>query len=134
MELAPDAGHVVLHGLGRDEELGADLLVGPAGHDQARHVDLAVDRRVLIPRPETELVAGAAIELAQDAGPIRTVADLGTGSGAIGLALADELPLLGTTVWMTDSMSIPSISDSARRIKRCRSTGSAVALRSSGIM
>ena len=68
-----------------------------------RHLDLAVDRRVLIPRPETELVVDAAIELAERAGPIRTVADLGTGSGAIGLALADELPHHGTTVWITDA-------------------------------
>ena len=37
-----------------------------------------------------------------DRGPL-TVADLGTGSGAIGLALAAELPLAGTTVWATDA-------------------------------
>ena len=67
-----------------------------------RRLDLAVDRRVLIPRPETELVAGAAIELAAGIGPPRLVADLGTGSGAIGLSLAAELPLEGTTVWITD--------------------------------
>jgi release factor glutamine methyltransferase len=68
-----------------------------------RHVDLAVDRRVLIPRPETELVAGVAIELAASVQPVRRVAELGTGSGAIGLALATELPLAGTTVWITDA-------------------------------
>ncbi len=67
-----------------------------------RRLDLAVDDRVLIPRPETELVAEIAIDRAASFGPIRTVADLGTGSGAIGLALADELPVAGTTVWMTD--------------------------------
>lgn len=67
-----------------------------------RHLDLAVDRRVLIPRPETELVAEAAIDLARAVDGPRLAADLGTGSGAIGLALADELPLDGTTIWMTD--------------------------------
>lgn len=67
-----------------------------------RRLDLAVDRRVLIPRPETEEVAEVAIDLARRAGPPRLIADLGTGSGAIGLALADELPLDGTTVWLTD--------------------------------
>lgn len=67
-----------------------------------RHLDLAVDRRVLIPRPETELVAGLAIELAAAAPAPRRVADLGTGSGAIGLSMADELPLEGTSVWLTD--------------------------------
>lgn len=67
-----------------------------------RHLDLFIDRRVLIPRPETEVVAGVALELAQRCPSPVVVADLGTGSGAIGLALADELPLVGVTVWLTD--------------------------------
>ena len=67
-----------------------------------RRLVLAVDRRVLIPRPETELVAEIAIERAAAIGPTRLVADLGTGSGAIGLAMATELPHVGTTVWITD--------------------------------
>jgi release factor glutamine methyltransferase len=67
-----------------------------------RQLDLAIDSRVLIPRPETELVAEVAIALARLCGSPVTVADLGTGSGAIGLALADELPHAGTTVWITD--------------------------------
>lgn len=67
-----------------------------------RRITLAVDRRVLIPRPETELVAEVALEKAARVGPTRVVADLGTGSGAIGLALAYELPRAGTTVWITD--------------------------------
>jgi release factor glutamine methyltransferase len=67
-----------------------------------RQLDLAVDSRVLIPRPETELVAETAIALARASGSPVTVADLGTGSGAIGLALADELPHVSTTVWITD--------------------------------
>jgi release factor glutamine methyltransferase len=67
-----------------------------------RHLDLAIDRRVLIPRPETELVAGVAIELAAAVPAPRSVVDLGTGSGAIGLSLAHELPLDGTTIWITD--------------------------------
>lgn len=67
-----------------------------------RTVELMVDRRVLIPRPETELVAECAIDLARRKSP-RRVADLGTGSGAIGLALAAELPIDGTEVWLTDA-------------------------------
>jgi release factor glutamine methyltransferase len=70
-----------------------------------RHLDLAIDRRVLIPRPETELVAEVAIELARAVPGRRRVADLGTGSGAIGLSLAFELPIDGTTVWITDASS-----------------------------
>ena len=72
------------------------------GHWSFRHLDLAVDQRVLIPRPETEVVAGVAVQLARALPRPLVVADLGTGSGAIGLALADELPLDGVTVWMTD--------------------------------
>ncbi len=68
-----------------------------------RHLTLAVDRRVLIPRPETELVAEIAIGLAASCSPTRTVADLGTGSGAIGLSMAHELPRQGTVVWITDA-------------------------------
>lgn len=73
------------------------------GHWSFRQLDLAVDRRVLIPRPETEVVAGLAIELARGLRRPLTIADLGTGSGAIGLALADELPVDGVTVWITDA-------------------------------
>ena len=68
-----------------------------------RHLDLMVDRRVLIPRPETEMVAEVALKIAQACSAPRVVVDLGTGSGAIGLSLAHELPLDGTTVWLTDA-------------------------------
>ncbi len=82
-----------------------------------RRLDLAIDRRVLIPRPETELVADLAIRLATAIPGERVVADLGTGSGAIGLALADELPLAGTTVWITD------VSDDALAVARANLAG-----------
>ncbi|MDW3219283.1 MAG: peptide chain release factor N(5)-glutamine methyltransferase [Acidimicrobiales bacterium] len=57
-----------------------------------RSLDLMVDRRVLIPRPETEVVAGLAIDAVVARGTERDVlvADLGTGSGAIALAVAAE--------------------------------------------
>jgi len=67
-----------------------------------RTIELMVDRRVLIPRPETEMVAGRALELARGVAGQRRVVDLGTGSGAIGLSLAAELPITGTEVWLTD--------------------------------
>ena len=60
-----------------------------------RHVELAVGPGVFVPRPETELLAGWAIEHAQlVAGTSRppVVVDLCTGSGAIAKAVADEVP------------------------------------------
>lgn len=66
-----------------------------------RTLDLHVDRRVLIPRPETEVVAGLALdELARLGRPGRAV-DLGTGSGAIALSLAAER-WPHVEVWATD--------------------------------
>ncbi len=56
-----------------------------------RHIELAVGPGVFVPRPETELLAGWAIEQAMDlASPV--VVDLCTGSGAIAKAVADEVP------------------------------------------
>ena len=54
-------------------------------------LDFCVDSRVLIPRPETELLVEKALELARGR-PTATVADIGTGSGAIAVSLALNLP------------------------------------------
>jgi release factor glutamine methyltransferase len=67
-----------------------------------RYLDLMVDQRVLIPRPETELMVDIVLRhVGTSKGPF-TMADLGTGSGAVGLSLLHELPLNSATVWMTD--------------------------------
>lgn len=66
-----------------------------------RRLDLYLDRRVLIPRPETEMVVQVALaELARLPRP-PTVVDLGTGSGAIALSIALEAP--ASRVWGTES-------------------------------
>jgi len=56
-----------------------------------RHLTLKVDRRVLVPRPETEVVVDRCLELLRDVDR-PAVLDVGTGSGAIALAIADEHP------------------------------------------
>ncbi len=83
------------------------------GHWAFRGLDLTVDPRVLIPRPETEQVVEVALAEARRlaAGGDRdreglVVVDAGTGSGAITLALASELgSSLLAEVWATDTSS-----------------------------
>ena len=70
-----------------------------------RHLDVMVDERVLIPRPETEQVVQIALDLArkiESNGALRVV-DLGTGSGVIGLSMAFELGADAAHVWLTDA-------------------------------
>ena len=93
-----------------------------------RDLDLMVDARVLIPRPETEVVVEVALEEAVRLGlrrakargavpaaPQAVVADLGTGSGAIALALEHELPEV--EVWATD------VSEDALAVARANLAG-----------
>ena len=65
-------------------------LTGSAGF---RHVELSVGPGVFVPRPETELLAGWAVDTAREvAGRPPVVVDLCTGSGAVALAVAHEVP------------------------------------------
>lgn len=96
-----------------------------------RGLDLFVDRRVLIPRPETEYVVEVALEEAArsglrrsrrrlsivDTGAPAAAVDLGTGSGAIAIALAAELP--DVEVWATD------VSEDALAVARANVSGCA---------
>ena len=82
-----------------------------------RHLDLMVDPRVLIPRPETEQIVDIALELLAQANAPVLVADLGTGSGAIGLAIVDEMPRDKVQVWLTDA------SGEALEVARANSAG-----------
>jgi release factor glutamine methyltransferase len=86
-----------------------------------RRLDLLVDSRVLIPRPETELlvehVTRYAMQKIRDVGRGVTIVDLGTGSGAVGLSLLHELPFESAEVWMTD------MSEDALHVARANAAG-----------
>jgi release factor glutamine methyltransferase len=114
-----DAHLLMLHALGRASHERAWLLAhdtDPLGEEQAGAFDalchrraagepvayllgrkeffgleLAVDSRVLVPRPETETLVEWALALLPDAAPVRVI-DLGTGSGAIALAIKHARP------------------------------------------
>jgi len=60
-------------------------------------LDFIVDRRVLVPRPETELMVELAIHWLLNKPERTRVADIGTGSGAIAIALANQIPSLAIT-------------------------------------
>jgi release factor glutamine methyltransferase len=81
------------------------------GRKGFRHLELAVDPRVLIPRPETELL----VELALQLRPQR-VLDVGTGSGAIALAVADELPECEVTATDTSRQALEVAQANAARL------------------
>jgi release factor glutamine methyltransferase len=79
------------------------------GRKGFRRLELGVDHRALIPRPETEFLVDVALELRP-----RTVLDVGTGCGAVALAIADEMR--GAEVIATDAS--PAALDLARENAR----------------
>jgi release factor glutamine methyltransferase len=83
-------------------------IVGSKGF---RRLELAVDPRVLIPRPETELLVEVALERAP-----ATLLDVGTGSGAIALAIADELPSCAVTATDTSERALAVARANAERL------------------
>jgi release factor glutamine methyltransferase len=86
-----------------ERRLAGEPLQYVLGSWSFRTLDLMVDRRVLIPRPETEAGVGYALDefdRLADRSPEVRVADLGTGSGAIGLSIAAER--VSAKVWCSD--------------------------------
>jgi release factor glutamine methyltransferase len=73
----------------RSNRVPLQHLTGSVGF---RYIDLDVGAGVFVPRPETEVVAGIAVERARELGDAPVVVDLCSGSGAIALSVAHEVP------------------------------------------
>ena len=91
------------------------------GSARFRGLDLEVGPGVLVPRPETEVTAGRAIDRARDRGRA-TVVDVGTGSAAIALSVAAEVP--SARVFATE----PSAAARAWALRNLAHTGLRVTL------
>jgi release factor glutamine methyltransferase len=85
------------------------------GKREFHGLDLEVDARVLVPRPETEGLVDWALELAAQA-PVAAIADLGTGSGAIALALKHRLPAFDITATDRSAEALAVAAANGRRL------------------
>jgi release factor glutamine methyltransferase len=116
----PDTFHVLLGRRRRREPLA--YVLGEWGF---RRLTLKTDARALVPRPETEIVVERALAVIADVAEPR-VLDLGTGTGAIALAIADEHPGARVTAVDTSAGALSLARENAERL------GLAVELREGG--
>lgn len=89
------------------------------GHKEFHGLDLQVDARVLVPRPDTEVLVDWAIDLLKDefaAVNVPKVLDLGTGSGAIALAVRQACPRSQVTATDVSKDALEVASGNSRRL------------------
>ncbi len=96
----------------RRRSAGREPVAYLLGRRGFRHLELGVDPRVLIPRPETELL----VEIGLEQGLGARVLDVGTGSGAIALALKDERPDLEVAATDVSSGALAVARENAGRL------------------
>ena len=89
------------------------------GRKGFRRLELAVDPRALIPRPETELLVEVGKETIKGSDPLTErlhLLDVGTGSGAVALAVADEVPAAEVTATDTSAAALRLAAENAERL------------------
>jgi len=99
---ARDFGTMIRRRVGREP---VAYILGRRGF---RRLELLADRRALIPRPESELLVELAVELDPS-----SVLDVGTGSGAIALAIVDEVPGAAVTAVDVDGDALALAAENA---------------------
>jgi release factor glutamine methyltransferase len=116
---APDAERAAAFAALVDRRAALEPVAYLTGRKEFFGLELEVSPATLVPRPETELLVELALaearRLAARTGPALTIADVGTGSGAIAVALAAHLP--AATVYATD-LSAAALAVAERNVAR----------------
>ena len=111
LELTPEASRTAMEWIRRRTRREPVAYI--VGKKWFRNLELHVDRRVLIPRPQTELLVEVALGAAPEGGSVH---DLGTGCGAIALAMKDERPDLRVSASDRSAVALDAARENAERL------------------
>jgi release factor glutamine methyltransferase len=108
-----DAELLLREGADLNRRIAREPVAYILGRKAFRWIELHVDRRVLIPRPDTETLVEVALDLAPDGARVH---DVGTGSGAVALAIKGERPDLVVSGSDASAAAVEVARENARRL------------------